>query len=113
MTQAPDPRPEEDAVGRQWRPDCCLTIRQARAVRALRRIGLAPASIALRMDVSIRDVEIAMSAMRGKRASPNHAALNVHRLAAERINRERLPGEPIWQTVDRLLDELEDLRRRA
>jgi hypothetical protein len=110
----PDPRPEENAVGRRWRPDCDLTIRQVRRVRRLRRKDLGPAAIAERMKVELRDVELAMAAMRGRRAAAtNHATLNVRRMTAERINRERLPGEPIWQTVDRLLDELEAQRAGA
>lgn len=95
----------------QLRPSIALDPKQAAKARRMRRAGADPAAIAEAMDVAVEEVEKALVQMRSPRPETTRGTLNVTLAAHKLIMQERRGDEPIWQTVDRMLDEL--LRLRA
>ena len=93
------------------RPFIALDAREATKARKLRRAGAEPAAIAEVLGVAVEEVEKALVQMRSPRPETTRGTLNVTLAAHRLIMQERVGDEPIWQTVDRMLDEL--LRRRA
>ncbi len=93
------------------RPSIALTPAEAGKARSLRRKGEAPADIAARFGVPIEEVEKALVQMRSPRPETTRGTLNVTLAAHRFVLSERQGDEPLWQTMDRLLDEL--IRRRA
>jgi hypothetical protein len=93
------------------RPAIALTPEQASRARALRRKGMAPEAIAERYAVPLEEVEKALVQMRSRRPETTRGTLNVTLAAHRFVLAERQGDEPLWQTMDRLLDEL--IRRRA
>ena len=93
------------------RPSIALEPREQTKARKLRRAGAEPAAIAEAMGVPVEEVEKALVQMRSPRPETTRGTLNVTLAAHRMIMRERVGDEPIWQTVDRMLDEL--LKRRA
>ena len=93
------------------RPSIALDAREATKARKLRRAGAEPAAIAEALGMPVEEVEKALVQMRSPRPETTRGTLNVTLAAHRLIMRERVGDEPIWQTVDRMLDEL--LRRRA
>lgn len=93
------------------RPVIALTPKQAAEARRLRRAGHAPEMIAEALALPVDEVEKALVQMRSPRPETTRGTLNVTLAAHRLIMQERQGDEPIWQTVDRMLDEL--LRRRA
>jgi hypothetical protein len=93
------------------RPSIALTEQQARKARALRRLGEAPPTIAERLGVAVEEVEKALVQMRNPRPETTRGTLNVTLAAHRFVLAERQGEEPLWQTMDRLVDEL--IRRRA
>lgn len=95
------------------RPVIALDERQAAKARKLRRAGAEPAAIAEALEVPVDEVEKALVQMRSPRPETTRGTLNVTLAAHKLIMRERHGDEPIWQTMDRLLDELLRLRTAA
>jgi hypothetical protein len=95
----------------QLRPSIALDAKAASKARRLRRAGAEPAAIAEAMGVPVEEVEKALVQMRSPRPETTRGTLNVTLAAHRLIMQERRGDEPIWQTVDRMLDEL--LRLRA
>ena len=93
------------------RPAIALTPKQATEARRLRRAGHAPEAIADALALPLDEVEKALVQMRSPRPETTRGTLNVTLAAHRLVMQERRGEEPLWQTVDRLLDEL--LRRRA
>lgn len=93
------------------RPSIALTEQEARKARTLRRQGEAPAAIAQKLGLALDEVEKALVQMRNPRPETTRGTLNVTLAAHRFVLGERLGEEPLWQTMDRLLDEL--IRRRA
>jgi hypothetical protein len=93
------------------RPAIALDEKQSAKARKLRRAGAEPGAIADAMGVPVEEVEKALVQMRSPRPETTRGTLNVTLAAHKLIMTERRGDEPIWQTVDRLLDEL--LRLRA
>ncbi len=93
------------------RPAIALTPAQAGKARALRRQGLAPEAIAAHFAVPLEEVEKALVQMRNPRPETTRGTLNVTLAAHRFVLAERQGDEPLWQTIDRLVDEL--IRRRA
>jgi hypothetical protein len=93
------------------RPNIALTEQQARKARSLRRAGEAAPTIAERLGVAVEEVEKALVQMRNPRPETTRGTLNVTLAAHKFVLSERQGEEPLWQTMDRLLDEL--IRRRA
>jgi hypothetical protein len=92
------------------RPAIALDQKQASKARRLRRAGAEPAAIAEAMDVPVEEVEKALVQMRSPRPETTRGTLNVTLAAHRLIMQERQGDEPVWQTVDRMLDELLRLR---
>jgi hypothetical protein len=92
------------------RPVILLTAKEAAEARRMRRAGLSPEDISTAMDKPLADVEKVLVQMRMPRPETTRGTLNVTLAAHDLIMRERQGDEPIWTTVDRLLDELLQLR---
>jgi hypothetical protein len=93
------------------RPAIALTPKQAAEARRLRRAGHQPEMIAEALALPVDEVEKALVQMRSPRPETTRGTLNVTLAAHRMIMQERQGDEPLWQTMDRVLDEL--LRRRA
>ncbi|MBL6456636.1 hypothetical protein JMJ55_14975 [Belnapia sp. T6] len=93
------------------RPSIALTEQEARRARSLRRQGMAPPEIAERLAKPLEEVEKALLQMRNPRPETTRGTLNVTLAAHRFVMGERQGDEPLWQTMDRLFDEL--IRRRA
>ncbi len=77
----------------------------------MRREGLSPEAISAAMEMPLDEIEKTLVQMRMPRPETTRGTLNVTLAAHALIMRERQGDEPIWTTVDRILDEL--LRLRA
>lgn len=95
------------------RPSIALTPAEASRARSLRRKGQEPAAIAAHFSVPIEEVEKALVQMRSPRPESTRGTLNVTLDAHRFVMAERQGEEPLWQTIDRLLDELIKLRAVA
>lgn len=95
------------------RPSIALTPAEAGKARSLRRKGQEPAAIAAHFGVPIEEVEKALVQMRSPRPETTRGTLNVTLAAHRFVMGERQGDEPLWQTIDRLLDELIKLRAAA
>lgn len=95
------------------RPSIALTPKQIAEVRRLRRSGLEPEIIAAGMSLPTEEVEKALLQMRSARPETTRGTLNVTLAAHRLLMAERAGTEPVWQTMDRLLDELLRLRAAA
>jgi hypothetical protein len=95
------------------RPAIQLTPHQAAQARKLRRQGHAPEQIAVALGTPLEEVEKALVQMRSPRPETTRGTLNVTLAAHRFIMAERCGDEPMWQTMDRLIDELLHLRAEA
>jgi len=95
------------------RPSIALTPAEAGKARSLRRKGQEPAAIAAHFGVAVEEVEKALVQMRSPRPETTRGTLNVTLAAHRFVMGERQGDEPLWQTIDRLLDELIKLRAAA
>ena len=93
------------------RPAILLDPKQAAQARQLRRAGHEPDQIAAALGAPLEEVEKALLQMRSPRPETTRGTLNVTLAAHRVIMQERQGDEPVWQTLDRLVDEL--LRLRA
>ena len=93
------------------RPSIALSAKQVSQARRMRRAGAEPEAIAEAMALPQDEVEKALVQMRSARPETTRGTLNVTLAAHRLIMKERIGEEPIWQTMDRMLDEL--LRLRA
>lgn len=92
------------------RPVILLTGKEAAEARRMRRTGMSPEDISAAMDKPLDEIEKVLVQMRMPRPETTRGTLNVTLAAHRLIMREREGDEPIWTTVDRLLDELLRLR---
>ena len=92
------------------RPTILLTPKEAAEARRMRREGLSPETIAAAMEKPLEEIEKVLVQMRMPRPETTRGTLNVTLAAHRLIMRERKGDEPIWTTMDRLLDELLRLR---
>jgi hypothetical protein len=95
------------------RPANHLTPHQAARARKLRRQGHAPEQIAAALAMPLEEVEKALVQMRSPRPETTRGTLNVTLAAHRFVMAERRGDEPMWQTMDRLIDELLRLRAEA
>ena len=93
------------------RPAIALRPAQVAEARHLRRSGAEPAQIAESLGVATEEIEKALVQMRSPRPETTRGTLNVTLAAHKVFLQERIGNEPLWQTVDRVVDEL--LRLRA
>ena len=95
------------------RPSLALDPKQVAEARRLRRAGHEPDQIAAALELPTEEIEKALMQMRSPRPETTRGTLNVT-LAAHRIlMAERQGNEPVWQTMDRVVDELLRLRAAA
>lgn len=95
------------------RPPIGLSKDMADQVRRLKRRDhtLTSAEIAARLGGVLEEaVRQALATMRTKVSRPTRRTLNIGVLEHQFVEAHRLNGEPIWQTVNRLLNELIMLR---
>lgn len=95
------------------RPAIGLTPAQITEARRRRRAGIEPDVIADQLGLPLDEVEKALVQMRSPRPETTRGTLNVTLAAHRLLMAERRGDEPVWQTVDRLLDELLRLRAEA
>lgn len=95
------------------RPAIGLTPAQTTEARRLRRAGAEPDAIAVQLGVPQDEVEKALVQMRSPRPETTRGTLNVTLAAHRLLMSERRGDEPVWQTIDRVLDELLRLRADA
>jgi hypothetical protein len=95
------------------RPSIALSAKQVSEARRMRRAGAEPEAIAAAMGLPLDEVEKALVQMRSARPETTRGTLNVTLAAHRLIMKERIGDEPIWQTMDRILDELLRLRGAA
>lgn len=95
------------------RPPIGLTPQQVTQARRLRRSGAEPDEIATALSLPRDEVEKALVQMRSPRPETTRGTLNVTLAAHRLLMTERRGDEPVWQTVDRLFDELLRLRADA
>jgi len=93
------------------RPSIALPPRVIEEARRLRRAGHEPPFIAEAVGAPLEEVEKALVQMRMPRPETTRGTLNVTLAAHALVMKERQGNEPLWQTMDRLLDEL--LRHRT
>ena len=95
------------------RPSIALSPAEASRARSLRRKGEEPTAIAAKFGVPVEEVEKALVQMRSPRPETTRGTLNVTLAAHRFVMGERKGDEPLWQTIDRLVDELIRLRAAA
>ena len=93
------------------RPTILLTAKEAAEARRRRREGESTDTIAEAMGKPVEEIEKVLVQMRMPRPETTRGTLNVTLAAHRFIMRERRGDEPIWTTVDRLVDELLHLRQ--
>ena len=92
------------------RPAISLRPAQVVEARRLRRLGAEPEQIAVSLGVAAEEVEKALVQMRSPRPETTRGTLNVTLAAHKVFLQERIGDEPLWKTVDRIVDELLQLR---
>lgn len=95
------------------RPAMLLDPKQQQQARRMRRGGMEPDAIAEALACPLEEVEKALVQMRSRRPETTRGTLNVTLAAHRLVMQERQGDEPLWQTMDRLLDELLRLRAAA
>ncbi len=92
------------------RPALALLPPQVAEARRLRRAGHEPEQIAQALAEPLEEVEKALMQMRSPRPETTRGTLNVTLAAHRVLMQERRGNEPVWQTMDRVVDELLQLR---
>lgn len=95
------------------RPALLLSPKQQQQARTLRRSGMEPEQIAEALSCPLEEVEKALVQMRSRRPETTRGTLNVTLAAHKLVMQERQGDEPLWRTIDRMLDELLRLRAAA
>lgn len=95
------------------RPAILLTPNEISAARKLRRQGHEPGAIAEALQKPVDEIEKALVQMRMPRPETTRGTLNVTLAAHRVVMAERQGNEPLWQTFDRIVDELLRLRADA
>ena len=95
------------------RPTIALTPKEIAAARTLRRQGHEPGAIADALAKPVDEIEKALVQMRMPRPETTRGTLNVTLAAHRVVMAERQGNEPLWQTFDRIVDELLRLRADA
>ena len=95
------------------RPAILMSPREVQQARRMRRAGQEPDVIAATLGTPLDEVEKALVQMRMPRPETTRGTLNVTLAAHRVIMAERRGDEPLWQTFDRIVDELLRLRSQA
>ena len=97
----------------ELRPAILLAAGEVQQARRMRRTGMAPEAIAEALGKPLDEVEKALVQMRMPRPETTRGTLNVTLAAHRVVMAERRGNEPLWQTFDRIVDELLQLRAQA
>jgi hypothetical protein len=95
------------------RPPILLTPKEVQEARRMRRSGMDPHAIAETLGKPMDEVEKALVQMRMPRPESTRGTLNITLAAHNVVMKERRGNEPLWQTFDRIVDELLQLRAQA
>jgi len=95
------------------RPVILLSPREVQQARTMRRQGMEPARIAETLGHPLDEIEKALVQMRMPRPETTRGTLNVTLAAHRVVMAERRNDEPLWQTFDRIIDELLRMRRQS
>ncbi len=95
---------------RAIRPQTGFTEEQEIYYRSLVKSGMTATDIAHAFGVPLDKVEIAVATVRTPNPHASRRTINGTLSAGQYLRNEALPGEPRWQTLDRLIEELEDWR---
>ena len=95
------------------RPAILMTAQEVQQARRMRRAGQEADAIAAALGKPLDEVEKALVQMRMPRPETTRGTLNVTLAAHRVVMAERQGDEPLWQTFDRLVDELLRLRSQA
>ena len=98
---------------RALRPAVLLSAKDTTQARRMRRAGAAAVEIAAVLNKPLEEVEKALLQMRMPRPETTRGTLNITLAAHRVVMAERQGNEPLWQTFDRLIDELLRLRGEA
>jgi hypothetical protein len=79
----------------------------------MRRENWTEQSIADHFGIPLEEAQIALAGLRTRLTFHRRRTLNVGLASYRAVENEKLPHEATWQTMDRLLTELEELRRRV
>lgn len=93
------------------RPDVKLSDIEISVARKRRKQGASIEDIAEELGFAIEEIELALASMRTPTDNPTRRTINVGINAYNAIISEKGNGEPLWQTMDKLLTELERLRK--
>ncbi|MBX3454722.1 hypothetical protein [Ferrovibrio sp.] len=112
MVKSIAPKGSFDASERtkKLRPRLSLSDRQVAKARKMRRAGLTNNQIAREFGVAEEEIKVLLAAMRTRIDQHKRYTLNIGVEACDFIKWERLPSEAIWETMDRLLTELQQYR---
>jgi len=97
---------------RMLRPATSLSDSEVSEARRMRRQGKSIEVIARFFAVSVEDMKVVLASLRTPVAYHRRRTANIGVQAYRKLCTEQRPGEPMWQTVDRLLSELDLLRTK-
>jgi len=92
------------------RPEVGLSEDEITTARRLRRDGESEQDIAEQLGVAVEVVQLALASMRTPTVRPTRRTINVGMNAYHEIIQQKNDGEALWQTMDRILTELQRLR---
>src|SRR5664279_1923558 len=107
------PRPDAGAISpltEALRPSIKLTKGESSQARRLLRCGFPTADIAGMLGVAEEVVRLAVATTRTNKTNASRGTLNVTLAAQSFVMAERQSNEAVWETTDRLFEELVDLR---
>ncbi len=107
------PRPGSGEMSKRTealRPSIMLSVKEVTEARRMRRSGAEAYDIAEILRKPLEEIEKALVQMRMPRPESSRGTLNITLAAHRLVMQERHGDEPLWQTFDRMLDELLNLR---
>jgi hypothetical protein len=107
------PRPGSGEMSKRTealRPSIMLSAKEVTEARRMRRSGAEAYDIAEILHKPLEEIEKALVQMRMPRPESSRGTLNITLAAHRLVMQERRGDEPLWQTFDRMLDELLNLR---
>jgi hypothetical protein len=87
-----------------------MTEEQEKLARQMCRDGMALSDIATHFSVTEAQAAVATATVRTRTTAPKRSSLNVSLTVGQYIRGQALPDESVWQTMERLVEELEQRR---
>jgi hypothetical protein len=81
-----------------------LNAAQRKEARRLREAGLDWPEIAAAIERSVEDVQHSLATIRTRHREPSRGTINASPMAHAYLKGRQLPGEAMWETVNRLLN---------